>query len=63
MMFFRKCDKKFSVTESRYQEINVKIQKFINKEKVFPDFQDIKALVIEANKELHLGPAAVHEEA
>ena len=30
---------------------------------MFPDFQDIKALVIEANKELHLGPAAVHEEA
>ena len=30
---------------------------------MFPDFQDIKALVLEANKELHLGPAAVHEEA
>ena len=30
---------------------------------MFPDFQDIKALVMEANKELHLGPAAVHEEA
>ena len=60
---FRKCDKKFSVTESRYQEISVKIQKFINKQKVFPDFQDIKALVNEANKDLHLGPAAVHEEA
>ena len=30
---------------------------------MFPDFQDIKALVLETNKELHLGPAAVHEEA
>ena len=59
----RKCDKKFVCTESRYPEINKKIQKFVNKTKQFPDFHDIRALVLDANKELHLSSVQVHEEA
>ena len=59
----RRCDKKFKCTESRYPEINQKISKFINKTKEFPDFQDIKKLVEEANSSLHLSAVAVMEEA
>ena len=63
IFIFRKCDKKFSCTESRYPEINKKIEKFINKTRQFPDFQDVKSLVNEANAELHLGAAQLHNEA
>ena len=59
----RKSEKKFVCEESRYPEINTKIQKFINKTKEFPDFQDIRSLVHEANSELHLSSVQLHDEA
>jgi len=59
----RKCDKKFVCSESRYPEINKKIQKFVNKTKQFPDFQDIRNLVLEVNKELHLSKMQIDDEA
>ena len=59
----RKCDKKFFCSESRYPEINKKIQKFVNKTKQFPDFQDIRNLVLEANKDLHLSKMQIDDEA
>jgi len=59
----RKSEKKFFCTESRYPEINKKIQKFINRTKEFPDFQDIKKLVKEANSTLHLSALQANDEA
>ena len=59
----RKSDKKFICDESRYPEINSKVSKFINKTREFPDFHDIKNLVVEANGDLHLSQAMVQEEA
>ena len=59
----RMADKKFKCSQSRYPEINSKIEKFVNKTRQFPDFQDIKRLVTEANSSLHLAPSLLHEEA
>eukprot|EP00092_Neocalanus_flemingeri_P007387 GFUD01007975.1.p1 GENE.GFUD01007975.1~~GFUD01007975.1.p1 ORF type:complete len:1381 (+),score=430.56 GFUD01007975.1:102-4244(+) len=59
----RKVEKKFFCTESRYPEINKKIQKFVNRTKEFPDFQDVKKLVKEANSTLHLNSLQMHDEA
>jgi len=59
----RKSEKKFICTESRYPEINKKIQKFVNRTKEFPDFQDIKKLVTQANTSLHLSPLQITDEA
>jgi len=59
----RKSEKKFICNESRYPEINKKIQKFVNKTKEFPDFQDIKRLVKAANSTLHLSTLQMHDEA
>ena len=50
----RKYDKKFVCSESRYPDINKNIQKFVNKTKQFPDFQETSNLVLQVNKEFHL---------
>ena len=59
----RMADKKFKCSQSRYPEINSKIEKFVNKTRQFPDFQDIKRLVTEVNASLHLAPSLLKEEA
>lgn len=59
----RKSEKKFICGESRYPEINKKIQKFVNRTKQFPDFHDIKKLVRAANTTLHLNAIQVNDEA
>ena len=59
----RNADKKFKCSESRYPEINAKIEKFVNRTRQFPDFQDIRSLVTEANSSLHLAPTLLHDEA
>merc|ERR1712129_446044 len=59
----RRADKRLKCQESRYPEINKKIEKFVNRTKQFPDFQDILKLVREANKELHLTEGEMHAEA
>lgn len=58
-----KSEKKFVCDTSRYPEINKKIQKFVNRTKEFPDFQDIRKLVKEANSTLHLSNLQVDDEA
>ena len=59
----RMADKKFKCSQSRYPEINAKIEKFVNKTRQFPDFQDVKRLVTEANTSIRLAPTLLHEEA
>merc|ERR1712004_507105 len=59
----RRRDKRLKCVESRYPEINKKIEKFVNRTKHFPDFQDIMKLVRAANKELHLTEGEMHAEA
>ena len=59
----RKTDKRFKCSQSRYPEINAEIEKFVNKTRQFPDFQDIRGLVSQANSSLHLAPTLLHEEA
>merc|ERR1712107_181188 len=58
----RRRDKRLKCAESRYPEINKKIEKFVNRTKHFPDFQDIMKLVRAANKELHLTEGEMHAE-
>ena len=43
-----------SLLGTRYQEINKKVEKFVNKFKVFPDFQDIRDIILVANRKHHL---------
>jgi len=59
----RRRDKRLKCVESRYPEINKKIEKFVNRTKHFPDFQDISKLVRAANKDLHLSEGEMHAEA
>ena len=40
----------FSILGTRYPEINRKITRFINKRKEFPDYQDIRKLIVKTNK-------------
>jgi hypothetical protein len=57
----RRSDKRFRFNASRYPEINTKIEKFINRSSIFPDFVDIKKLVedVNAGHQLYLSPAQV----
>ncbi len=57
----RRSDKRFRFNASRYPEINIKIEKFINRSSIFPDFVDIKKLVedVNAGHQLYLSPAQV----
>ena len=59
----RKADKRLKCTDSRYPEINKKIEKFVNRTKQFPDFTDIKKLVKISNKSLHLSEGEMRAEA
>jgi hypothetical protein len=58
----RRADKRFRFHDSRYPEINAKIEKFINRTKLFPDFVDIKKQVEEVNRvrELHMSETQVN---
>ena len=51
----RRSDKAFKFDDSRFPEINVKISKFVNRTKQFPDFVDVKKLVEEVNSKQNLG--------
>ena len=39
---------------SRYPEINRKVEKFVNKFREFPDYQDIRDIVIRSNNKFKL---------
>jgi len=61
----RRSDKKFTFSDVKYPEIGKKIEKFVNRTKEFPDFNDIKKEVEEINKrkKLMLSEMKVHSEA
>ncbi|XP_064649622.1 uncharacterized protein LOC135501433 isoform X2 [Lineus longissimus] len=46
----RVIEKRFGFEGTRYPEINKGIRKFVNKKKVFPDYQDVHAIIIRANR-------------
>ncbi|XP_046567487.1 microtubule-associated protein 1B-like [Haliotis rubra] len=52
----RPTERRFNYQGTRYPEVNKKIEKMINKKKVFPDFHDMKRLVakVSINQKLHL---------
>lgn len=51
----RERDRKFSFKGTRFDSLNTKVEKLVNKSKIFPDFTDILNLVREENNELGLG--------
>ena len=61
----RSSDKKFKFLESKYPEVNKKIEKFVNKTKSFPDFWDIKKQIEKVNfdRSLNLTDMQMHNEA
>ncbi|XP_067662336.1 enolase-phosphatase E1-like [Haliotis asinina] len=52
----RPTERRFNYQGTRYPEVNKKIEKMINKKKIFPDFHDMKRLVakVNINQKLHL---------
>jgi len=61
----RRADKRFKFEDSRFPGINIKISKFVNRTKQFPDFADVKKLVEEVNvaQKLDLMEVQIHTEA
>lgn len=51
----RERDRKFSFKGTRYDGLNTKVEKLVNKSKIFPDFTDILSLVQAENNEVGLG--------
>ncbi|XP_060593591.1 uncharacterized protein LOC132748066 isoform X3 [Ruditapes philippinarum] len=52
----RPTDKYFRYQGTRYPDIDRKLEKFINKKKVFPDYHDVRGIIMKVNREkkLHL---------
>ncbi|XP_052789171.1 kinesin-related protein 4-like isoform X2 [Mya arenaria] len=46
----RPTEKYFRYQGTRYEAVNRKIERFINKKKVFPDYHDIRGLIVKVNK-------------
>ena len=61
----RRSDKSFKFSDSKYPEINKKIERFVNKTKTFPDFWDIKKQIEKVNEDnnLRLMDMQIHNEA
>ena len=61
----RSSDKSFKFSDSKYPEINRKIERFVNKTKTFPDFWDIKKQIEKVNEDnsLRLMDMQIHNEA
>ncbi|XP_029656874.1 death domain-associated protein 6 [Octopus sinensis] len=59
----RPIERKFHYNGTRYTEVNKKIEKFINKKKIFPDYNDIKNIINHVNTEhkLYLGKTNVED--
>jgi hypothetical protein len=58
----RQEDKYFKFEDSKFPEVNTKITKFVNRNKVFPDFIDIKELVKECVLKLAWSDNKIHAE-
>ncbi|KAL4219673.1 hypothetical protein ACF0H5_022245 [Mactra antiquata] len=50
----RPTDKYFRYQGTRYPDINRKVEKFINKKKMFPDYHDIRNIITKVNKDKRL---------
>lgn len=50
----RPVDKYFRFQGTRYKAVNRRIEKFINRKKVFPDYHDIRDIVVKVNKKEQL---------
>ncbi|XP_064616182.1 death domain-associated protein 6-like [Liolophura sinensis] len=50
----RPVEQRFTYEGTRFPEINKKIERFINKKKMFPDFHDIRDIIIKVNKRKEL---------
>ena len=61
----RSSDRKFKFEDSKFPEINKKIEKFVNKTKSFPDFWDVKKQIEKVNidSSLNLTDMQMHNEA
>jgi len=61
----RKTETKFVFNDSKYPSVNRKIEKYIDKEKIFPDFKDICSLIEGVNEKnkLSMAKGQVHAEA
>lgn len=59
----RPIEKKFRFNGTRYTEVNKRIEKFINKKKIFPDYNDVKKIVTQVNSHynLYLGRSAIDD--
>lgn len=54
----RPVERRFQYEGVRYPEINRKIERFVNRRKLFPDFHDIKGIVQKVNRRSKLGLSA-----
>ncbi|XP_052220122.1 uncharacterized protein LOC127837243 isoform X2 [Dreissena polymorpha] len=50
----RPTEKYFRYQGTRYEAVNRKIERFVNKRKVFPDYHDIRNLIVNVNKDKRL---------
>ncbi|XP_061169688.1 inner centromere protein A-like [Saccostrea echinata] len=57
----RPVERKFRYEGTRYPDINKKIERFVNKTKCFPDYHDVKEIIISVNKSksLHIKTSAI----
>ncbi|XP_005107853.1 uncharacterized protein LOC101845720 isoform X2 [Aplysia californica] len=56
----RPTEKSIRYKGTRYKEINRRLEKFLNKRKVFPDFHDVKAVIASCNKKYKLHMSGPH---
>ncbi|GAB1598570.1 death domain-associated protein 6-like [Argonauta hians] len=59
----RPVERKFHYNGTRYPEINKRIEKFINRRKIFPDYFDIKHIINQVNnvQKLFLGKTVIDD--
>ncbi|OWF44789.1 histone-lysine N-methyltransferase, H3 lysine-79 specific-like [Mizuhopecten yessoensis] len=51
----RPVERRFFYKGTRYPEVNRKLEKFINKHKIFPDFHDVQKVIRDTSKQKKLG--------
>ncbi|XP_033732810.1 FK506-binding protein 5-like isoform X2 [Pecten maximus] len=51
----RPIERRFFYKGTRYPEVNRKLEKFVNKHKIFPDFHDVQKVIRDTSKQKKLG--------
>ncbi|XP_060065735.1 eukaryotic translation initiation factor 5B-like [Ylistrum balloti] len=51
----RPVERRFYYKGTRYPEVNRKLEKFVNKHKIFPDFHDVQKVIRDTSKQKKLG--------